>query len=234
MSQPTVHELPPENVGRGLLFSLLVIPVGVALWVVVWSLGFIAAIIAALVSIAAVWLYRKGSRGRVSFVGVLVIALVTLVTLALAFLGGLVADYATYAAGETGVTQFEALQLPEFWTFFTLDLPAMLEANGLNLLLALGFGVLGAFGTLRAVFREAKAAPAAAYSFPLAQQDPAAPTEPYVPFGGTATPPAEPYVPFGASGTPAATPATPPADAAPTYGVPPVPPVAPETEPKQY
>ncbi|TBN57891.1 hypothetical protein EYE40_11075 [Glaciihabitans arcticus] len=179
-AKPTVHELPPENVGRGLLFSLAVIPVGVILWVVVWSLGFIAAIIAALVSIGAVWLYRKGSGGRVSFVGVIVVAVVTLVTLVIAFLGGLVADYAAAIAAEIGGTQLDALAYPDFWTFFGLDLPAMLEGNGLNLLLALGFGVLGAFGTLRAVFAEAKAAPAAAYSFPLAQE---APAEPAAQFG---------------------------------------------------
>ena len=191
---------PPENVGRGLLFSLIIIPLGVIVWTVIWAIGVISALVAFAVSAGAVWLYRKGSGGRVSLPGVIVIGVVTLVTLALAFITGLVWDYASYVGDELGVGQFEALNHPLFWTAFSADFSVLISANGLNLLLALVFGVLGAFSVLRNVFKEAAAAPAQNFDFPIADQNAAFPTT-AAPAPGT---PAVPPVPTAEAPTQAA------------------------------
>ena len=205
--------LPPENVGRGLLFSLVVIPAGIIIWTLIWAIGFVASIVAFAVAAGAVWLYRKGSGGRVSIAGVIVIAVVTLATLVLAFLAGLVWDYAAFQIEGTDMTHFEAIAHPLFWPYFGEDLPTLLEGNGFNILLALGFGVLGAFAILRGVFKEAKAAPAESFDFPISDPNAApgavaAPTTGTPAPGATAVPPVAPAAPVDAA--PAA-----PADAAP-------------------
>ena len=211
--------LPPENVGRGLLFSLVVIPAGIIIWTLIWAIGFVASIVAFAVAAGAVWLYRKGSGGRVGIAGVIVIAVVTLATLVLAFLAGLVWDYAAFQIKGTDMTHFEAIAHPLFWPYFGNDLPALLEGNGLNILLALGFGVLGAFAILRGVFKEAKAAPAQAFDFPIADQNTTATGAVAAPTTGTPAP--------GAPAVPPVAPAA-PADAAPAAPAD----AAPESEPK--
>ena len=50
-----------ENVGRGVLFSLLAIPVGVAAAVLIWQLGFIASITSFAIAAGAAWLYTRGA-----------------------------------------------------------------------------------------------------------------------------------------------------------------------------
>ena len=226
-AQEPTPVLPPENVGRGLLFSLIAVPVGVILWTVIWAIGIISALVAFAVAAGAVWLYRKGSGGRVSFKGVIVIGVVTLATLILAFITGLVWDYAGYVGDELGgVSQFEALNHPLFWTAFSLDFNALFVGNLPNFGLALLFGVLGAFSVLRSVFKEAAAAPAQAFDFPLG--DPAAGTQPASPYAAptdAAAPAAAPVV----NPAPTIEP-TPTADSAAPAA--PVDPAAPGTEPR--
>lgn len=147
------RSLPPENVGRGTLFALIAVPVGVAVWVAIWSIGFVAAIVSFGVAAAAVFLYRKGSGGRVGGAGVAVVGLIVLGTLVIAFYVGLVVDYARYAAEDLGMSFFDVLNHPAFWPSFNADLPALLNANILNIVLSLGLGVLGAFSVLRAAFK---------------------------------------------------------------------------------
>jgi hypothetical protein len=152
---PAVEPLPQERALRGLLFTLPVIPVGFIAWVLLWQLGFIASIVAFGVAMATVFLYRKGSGGRVGPAGLGVIAAVTLVTLALSFLGGMAYDLA----------QFMSLPFPgalvdgEFWDTFWLNVfgNGDLWAQYLpDLLFALLFAVLGTFSVFRRLAREAR------------------------------------------------------------------------------
>ena len=78
--------LPPENVTRGLLFSLIALPLGVILFVIIWNLGYVASIVGFAIAFAAFFLYKKGSGGRISVRGALLVGAVTLVTLAIAFI----------------------------------------------------------------------------------------------------------------------------------------------------
>jgi asparagine N-glycosylation enzyme membrane subunit Stt3 len=154
-----------ENVRRGTLFALIAIPVGVAAWMVIWGLGFIAALVAALVAFLAVRLYVAGAKGF-SRVGAVVVLLVTVVTLLLAFFGGVVLDAAVGLGEATGLGTWGAFTHAEFWPTFWEIAPEAAPDYTRDLLLALGFGALGSFVTLRAAFAAAReggavAAPAA-------------------------------------------------------------------------
>jgi len=138
--------LPPENVVRGSLLALIVLPAGVVIFVLLWNLGFISALVGFGVAFGAFYLYRLGSGGRVSIPGAAVITGITVVTLVLAFLIAIASD----------VASIRGSSIPQ--ELFGPYLGAALGANGLNALITVGFGVLGCFAVLRNVFREAKAA----------------------------------------------------------------------------
>ncbi|GCD19426.1 hypothetical protein ACFO3K_00465 [Cellulomonas algicola] len=139
---------PVGNVGRGALFALATIPLGIAAWVVIWGFGFIASIVAAAVAFVAVKLYVLGA-GRLSRPGALVVLAITVVTLALAFVGGIAWDAAVAVAEEGGVSTWDALTEPNFWSWFWPVLPEVLPEYGGDLAWAVGFGALGSFATLR-------------------------------------------------------------------------------------
>ncbi|TPW65847.1 hypothetical protein FJ658_15365, partial [Schumannella sp. 10F1B-5-1] len=65
---------------------------GVAVWLLIWSFGFIASIVAFGVAFAALWLYRFGARGPISRAGAFVVTGITAGTLLIAFFAGIVLD----------------------------------------------------------------------------------------------------------------------------------------------
>lgn len=140
-----------EKIGRGTLFALLTIPVGVAAWVVVWGLGYIASIVGAVVAFLAMRLYVWGA-GRISRVGAVVVLAVTVVTLVLAFLAGIAYDAVVAFSDASGMGRWETLTHPEFGPLFAEILPEALPEYQGDLLWALGFGALGSFAVLRGVF----------------------------------------------------------------------------------
>ncbi|TXN30331.1 hypothetical protein [Lacisediminihabitans profunda] len=146
-----------ENVVRGTIFALLAVPVGVILWVVIWNLGVVSAIVAFVVAAAAAWLYRKGSGGRVSFTGALVISGVVLATLLLSFYFGLVSDWVRAVVEQTRLNPIQALTDPGFWPSFNSVFGELLKSELPSLGLALLFGLLGAFTVLRRAFASARA-----------------------------------------------------------------------------
>ncbi len=152
----STQAIPAENMLRGALFALIVIPVGIIAWVVIWSFGFVVSLVAYGVAAAAVWLYQKGSGGVVSRAGVFIISGVTLVTLLLSFYFGLVVDYVRAVADVTSMSAWDVPNIPGFWTYLGEDFPTLLGDNAFGLVLALAFGVLGSFSTLRRAFKAAK------------------------------------------------------------------------------
>ncbi|GHF10532.1 hypothetical protein [Pseudolysinimonas yzui] len=161
-SEPT-PQLPPENLVRGLLLSLLVVPAGILVFVLIWNLGFIASIVGFGVAFAAFFLYRLGSGGRVSMRGAVVVALVTVATLVLAFLAAEVFTLAGEIARVNHVSVPEVLTSPELssilWRAFSS--PEVAGALAGDAVMTLIFGAIGCFTVLRGAFREAKAAPLA-------------------------------------------------------------------------
>ncbi|MFN4001811.1 hypothetical protein [Microcella sp.] len=164
----------PERVLRGTLLALLVVPVGTALWVVIWNLGYVAAIVAFLVALGAALLYRLGSGGTVSRLGAAIVTGIVVLTVLVSFYAGMVSDYANFVATELGIGPFDAIAQPLFWSSFHADLPLVIEAYLPDFGLALLFGALGAFSVLRNAFRSAQPATPPAASPAAAEDQPPA------------------------------------------------------------
>lgn len=82
-----------QNNNKGILTALLIIPVAVGLWLLLWSFGFIASIVAFVVAYGAIWLYKVASSGRNpskrdTYLLIAVIAAAVI----LSFVSGIVAD----------------------------------------------------------------------------------------------------------------------------------------------
>lgn len=151
--------LPPENVLRGFLVSLIVLPVGVVLWLIIWNLGYIASIVALGVAFGAYWLYKKGSGGRISLRGAIIVAIVSVVTIVLAFFIGVLSDIAGGIAAAVGLSWGEVVMTPGFlgYAFELLAAPENAGALASDGAMAAIFGALGCAGVLFTAFREAKA-----------------------------------------------------------------------------
>ncbi|MFE4467214.1 hypothetical protein ACFRFH_00240 [Leifsonia sp. NPDC056824] len=145
-----------ERVGRGIALALLIIPAGVVAWTVLWNIGFIASIVTWGVAIGAVWLYRFGSKARVTrgaFWGIIAIVAVTVV---LSLLAGIFVDLVAALKIPLG----DALADDRVWRLFWDNLFTngdMWQSYLPSVLLALLFAVLGCFTTLRRASRESRA-----------------------------------------------------------------------------
>lgn len=163
LSLPTEPVAPqgPERVVRGLLVSLIVIPLGIAVFTLVWNLGFISALVGFAVAFGAFFLYKVGSGGRISLRGALVITLVTLVTLLLAYpFASIVSPFANHLAATQGYAWFGLVIDPTFWVYAINDRMPFLGGDFLlNGGLTLLFGGIGCFSLLRGVFQSAVPGP---------------------------------------------------------------------------
>jgi hypothetical protein len=152
--------LPPENVVRGALLSLLVVPAGILVFVLIWNLGFIASIVGFGVAFGAFFLYRLGSGGRISMRGAVVVTVVTLVTLVLSFLAAELFTLAGEIARVNDVSVPEVLTSPQLREILSRAFASPEVAGALagDAAMTLLFGAIGCFTVLRGAFREAKAA----------------------------------------------------------------------------
>jgi hypothetical protein len=145
-----------ERVGRGIALALLIIPAGVIAWTILWNIGFIASIVTWGVAVGAVWLYRAGSKSRVTrgaFWGIIAIVAVTIV---LSLLAGIFTDLVAALKIPLG----DALTDDRVWRLFADNLFTngdMWQSYLPSVLLALLFAVLGCFTTLRRASRESRA-----------------------------------------------------------------------------
>jgi hypothetical protein len=140
-AQPSPAVLPPENKTRGTLLALLAAPAGIIVWNVVWAIGFISGWVSLGVALFALWLYRKGSGGRIGYDAAVRLSALTVVTLAVAFFIGLAVDRAVYGP----FVQYTDL--------------------GLNIVVLVVFAILGVvivFRTAATTLKQQKAADAAA------------------------------------------------------------------------
>lgn len=165
--QPTVA--PTENVPRGILLSLLAIPLSIALFALVGGLlGGVSGIVAVVVPAVAAWLYAKGSGAalsRRSLVPVIVVSIVGIIV------GMLVGIVATALKTFTAVGGDGGLSNPAFWTTVR---NLFGDVDGLfPILLPLALGAVG----IASVVRTARAAGTqqAASATPIASAAPTAP-----------------------------------------------------------
>lgn len=135
---------PPENVGRGVLFSLLGIVVGAVASVLIYQAGFLASITSFLMAVAVGWLYTKGAgapprAGAFAVVGVILVGVVVSLfsMLGVTLYTEIAADYPGAPFGDIMAVVFDNLFYPPIWAQFGGD-AAMFVL----------FAVLGTLGTL--------------------------------------------------------------------------------------
>jgi hypothetical protein len=146
--------LPPENRTRGTLLALLIIPAGIIVWTVIWSIGYVSGVVGIGVALGALWLYRRGSGGRISLNGAVRVSLIILVTLLLAFAVGIFAGDPTLFS--------RAMRTGRVVQAFVQEV-GLYETGGLviNVLLLIAFAALGVFTVFRTAVTQAKQQPAA-------------------------------------------------------------------------
>lgn len=140
---------PDENVGRGVLFSLAAIPLGVALTVGVWQLGFVASITTFALAAAAVWLYAKGA-GRAPARGALAVVAVIVVGVVMSIVGVIAVDAVSYLGQEYPGTAFG-----DQVSFVLANLAdgEVWQAYGVEIAMFVLFAALGTFGVIRQLGR---------------------------------------------------------------------------------
>ncbi len=136
---------PTERVLPGLLLSLVAIPVGVVLWVIIWNFGFVSALVGFAIAGLAVFLYKKGSGGPIGLAGIVGVVIITLVALMLSFVAGLASDYSRMQ----GLNLLSALGNSEFWSDFGRIFFTQFKANLPNF----GFALLAGFIGIGAILR---------------------------------------------------------------------------------
>jgi hypothetical protein len=145
-----------ENVGRGILFSLLAVVLGALLAGGLYQMGYIASITSFIMAVAAGWLYVKGAgaaprAGLWPLVGVIVVGvIISLFTmLGWGLYSEIAAAYPDAASGDIMSLVFQLMFEGEVWGSFAKD-------AGIFVL----FAALGTFATLRQLGRANKAAQA--------------------------------------------------------------------------
>ncbi|HEY4267997.1 MAG TPA: hypothetical protein VGM94_07400 [Galbitalea sp.] len=144
---PEFQQRPIENVPAGALLSLVAIPLGVILLVLLSSVGIVASLVGFAVAFAGLWLYRRGSGGIISRTGAWVVTAAVIVSLVL----GLLASFFVQVIG--GLGHLDRINDPAYTKYFGDNLPAILQQESLTIVLVIAFGALGSFRILGRAFR---------------------------------------------------------------------------------
>jgi hypothetical protein len=140
--------------GRGLAYSLLVVPIAVPVWLIIWQSGWISSIVAFGTAFGAAALFRYGAKGHVSTRGAVAISVVASVTILVCVGASMLFDASTvYAPTEP---MFGGLSEPGFWSWLTdtyLADPTVAAAVAWSAALSLFLGALGALPTLIGLLR---------------------------------------------------------------------------------
>jgi hypothetical protein len=150
-AEPAV--LPAENLLKGTLFSLLIIPAGVLAWGLVAAFGYISWIVGAGIVFGALALYRYGSGGRISFGGAARVSVVMLITLALSFIAGFVTPQWAYFS--------RAISTGKFFEGLGAVIGRNVGNAGFDILAVVVFAVIGVVVAFRTAAQQAKQLPAA-------------------------------------------------------------------------
>lgn len=144
-----------ENMKRGILFALLSIPVGIALWVGLWTFGFMAALVSFAIAWLAIFLYGLGAKASVSRKAAPYILGIIVAGVILAFLSGMASDAASVYAQDTEMSTWDAVFTADYWVFFADNLfynGALWSSYFLDIVIAVVFGVLGCFSIVKDLF----------------------------------------------------------------------------------
>jgi hypothetical protein len=149
-----------EDTVRGTVFALAMVPAGVAVWLILWKLGWMGSIVAFLTAAGAARLYIAGSSagrgGTMTRRGAWVVVTVTIATVLLSFMSSIWLDLADYMGGASPLA---LLFEPEAWDLLGDNLANnadLVESLKGEFLMALLFSALGCFFTLRQLFAQAR------------------------------------------------------------------------------
>jgi len=145
---------PVEIVSRGILFSLAAVPLGMAVAVLIWELGFVASISSFVIAGAAAALYTKGAT-RTPNRGLVPLVLVVLGGVALSFFAVVAADLVDFY----NTPQGQSLGYPSVVDFVSANLFTgnVLSGYGSQAVMFVLFAALGVFGTVRRLVRARQA-----------------------------------------------------------------------------
>jgi hypothetical protein len=139
---------------RGALFAIGGPVVGIAAWVVLWQLGFIASIATFVMAWLTVWLYRKGA-GDIDRRALYVILPYIFVGIVLSILSGIVDDCLHYVAANLDAAKnpgmLKLLFNHNFWAYMFDNLlhnGKLWSGYATDILFALGLGGLGVYRTI--------------------------------------------------------------------------------------
>jgi hypothetical protein len=151
----TAPSVPTENVLRGAIAALLIVPIGVTVWVLIGLTGWVVGFVSFGIAWGAFGLYRLGSGGIVGRRGAVVVTIVTLGTVCLAIFTNIVAQVAIGLGEGAGISALDAFFNDQFWpTFsFIIDQPDVQSELVPGILIGLAIGVLGCFSSLRNALR---------------------------------------------------------------------------------
>lgn len=129
----------PERVGRGLLYSLGGVVLGVVATAALWQSGFVASITSAIMAWACIWLYTKGAghpprKGALAVVGVIIVGV------ALSAAAVIATDAVDYArsqltqpsVGDYVGTIVATLTTPEVWIQYGSTIGMLVVFAGLG------------------------------------------------------------------------------------------------------
>lgn len=151
--QPAAQPVVIENVAKGMFFALGAVLVGIALTVVLWRAGFIAAITSYILAAGAIFLYAKGA-GTTPKKGLIPVLILIVAGIVVAFFG-VVASDAWDAYDKFG----DALPGSRF-SFITDNIfrGEVLKSYGKDIAMFGIFAALGVYSTLRRLLASARPA----------------------------------------------------------------------------
>jgi hypothetical protein len=145
--------LPAENLMKGTLFALLIIPAGFFAWGFVAALGSFSWIVGAGIVFGALALYRYGSGGRISFAGAGRVSVIIVVTLALSFIAGFVFPGWSYFA--------RAISSGKFFEGLAAVLGRVGGDAAIDIIAVVVFAIIGIVVAFRTAAQQKKTLPAA-------------------------------------------------------------------------
>ncbi|MFB2584568.1 septum formation family protein [Herbiconiux liukaitaii] len=143
-----------DGFGRGIAYSLLVIPLAIPVWLILWHFGWIASIVAFAVAFGTAALFRYGSKGRIETRGAVAISLVAFGTILLCVAAAALFDASTTFAPDE--RPLAALSDPDFWPWLAttyLGDAGVRASVAWNAALSLFLAALGSLPTLLALLR---------------------------------------------------------------------------------
>ena len=141
---------------RGAVYALAAVPVGIAAWLVLWNMGWMASIVAFIAAALAARLYVTGAGGIISRRGAWVVVAITAVTVLLSFWGGMLVDAAKYLGGGSPLLMLADAQTWDLLLFNLSTNREPVDGYGGDFLVALLFSGLGCFFTLRRLFAQTR------------------------------------------------------------------------------